>query len=217
MIPGNSGTNPDGQPFSLGFNAHRRMERDISELLGLAKGLLADGVICREEADHLKSWVAVHPDASDVWPCNIIAARLDRIYRNGVVTDEERDDLRDLLSDLVGGKAGILVGLDAATALPINRPPPKVVFRGRTFVLTGKFAMGPRASCERLTTKAGGTCESDVTQRTRYLVVGTFGSRDWVHTSHGRKIEKAVEYRDSGQAIAIIQEDHWAHAIPKTV
>jgi hypothetical protein len=46
------------------------------------------------------------------------------------------------------------------------------------------------------------------------LIVGTFGSRDWVHTSFGRKIEKAVTYRRAGQRLAIISEDHWAGSLP---
>lgn len=212
-----SNLNSEGQPFSPGINAHRRMERDISELLGLAKGLLADGVIVPEEALLLASWVRNHPDATGVWPCNVLAERLKAIFADGMITDEERTDLRGLLSDLVGGKAGVLAGEDAATALPVDVPAPKMDFAGKTFVLTGKFAMGPRSVCEKLTTRAGGKCESDITRRTSYLVIGTFGSRDWVHTSHGRKIERAVEYRSAGQALAIVQEDHWADAIPSDV
>jgi hypothetical protein len=42
---------------------------------------------------------------------------------------------------------------------------------------------------------------------------GTFGSRDWVHTSFGRKIQKAVDYRTSGSRLAIVGEDHWARCI----
>jgi hypothetical protein len=50
---------------------------------------------------------------------------------------------------------------------------------------------------------------------TNYVVIGTFGSRDWVHTSFGRKIEKAVDYRTKGYPLAIITEDHWAAQLPE--
>jgi hypothetical protein len=40
----------DGQPLNLGFNHARRTERNLCELLGLAKGLLADGVVTETEA-----------------------------------------------------------------------------------------------------------------------------------------------------------------------
>ncbi len=52
-----------------------------------------------------------------------------------------------------------------------------------------------------------------MTQRTNYLIIGTFGSRDWVHTSFGRKIEKAVQYRIAGCRLAIVGEDHWAASL----
>jgi hypothetical protein len=44
-------------------------------------------------------------------------------------------------------------------------------------------------------------------------VIGTFGSTDWVHTAFGRKIEKAVSYRDAGVLLRIVGEDHWASAL----
>jgi NAD-dependent DNA ligase len=81
------------------------------------------------------------------------------------------------------------------------------------FVFTGKLVFGPRKDCERQVQNLGGDCEPSVTQRTNYLVIGTFGSRDWVHTSFGRKIEKAVGYRQAGQRLAIISEDYWAGSL----
>ena len=41
------------------------------------------------------------------------------------------------------------------------------------------------------------------------LVVGAVASRDWLHSSYGRKIMRAVELRDSGRTVGIIGEDHW--------
>lgn len=85
-----------------------------------------------------------------------------------------------------------------------------LVWRRSIFVFTGKFAFGPRAECQRQAVARGGLCEENVTQRTTYLIIGTFGSRDWVHTPFGRKIEKAVKYREAGLGVAIVAEEHWA-------
>jgi len=41
------------------------------------------------------------------------------------------------------------------------------------------------------------------------LIVADMGSRDWIHSTHGRKIEKAMEVKSSGNLIAIISEEHW--------
>jgi NAD-dependent DNA ligase len=203
-----------GQPIARGFNASRRTERDISEMLGLAKGVLADGEVSSGEAALLNDWMRTHPDVVSTWPGDILARRLSHIFADGRVEEAEREDLAELLRDLVGGVAGILASDNASTTLPLDEPQPDVSFPGQIFVLTGKFAMGPRAACQDIVMRVGGACESSVTQRTTYLVIGTFGSRDWIHTSHGRKIEKAVEYRRKGTGIAIIGEDHWARHLP---
>ena len=42
-----------------------------------------------------------------------------------------------------------------------------------------------------------------------YLVIGTLASRDWAHTSHGRKIESAIKANEEGSAIKIIAEEDW--------
>jgi hypothetical protein len=57
-----------------------------------------------------------------------------------------------------------------------------------------------------------------VTLRTSFLVIGTFGSEDWAHSSFGRKIEKAMDLRRRGvSSIRIVGEDHWATALSATV
>jgi NAD-dependent DNA ligase len=183
-------------------------------MLGLVKGVLADGTVSQDEAALLAQWLGTHPDAMDTWPASIIATRLQRIFADGRVTSEEQEDLRELLSDVVGGRAGIVASDNASTELPLDRPPPSILFLDRTFVLTGKFAFGPRTACQGTVERAGGKCEGDVTMRTDYLIIGTFGSRDWVHSSYGRKIEKAVQYRTRGKTVFIVGEDHWAASLP---
>lgn len=205
---------PHGQPYNLHFNRARRADRDVSELLGLAKGVLADGTVVEAEAHFIRDWIASHHDAAAEWPVNAVAARLDRIYADGRVDEIERRDLAELLAQVVGGRAGMLAGHDTATDLPIDQPPPVLVWPGSVFVFTGKFVFAPREECQRQVVRLGGYCEPTITKRTNYLVLGTFGSRDWVHTSFGRKIEKAVAYRQAGQQLAIVNEDHWAAALP---
>ena len=56
---------PHGQPVSGLVNRKRRVERDLSELLGLAKGMLADGVVNDKEAEYLVKWGLNHPDGLD--------------------------------------------------------------------------------------------------------------------------------------------------------
>jgi hypothetical protein len=202
------------QPVNTNFNASRRLTRDICEMLGLVKGVLADGSVSEAEARLLHEWTRAHPEAVAEFPGNRLLARLERIFADGQVSDAERLDLEDLLRQLVGGKAGIIAGTDAATTLPLNTPPPVIAFPERSFVFTGKFAFGPRSECERVVSALGGKISGTVSKRVHFLVIGTFGSRDWIHTSYGRKIQKAVEIRENGHQIGIVSEDHWAAAVP---
>ncbi len=209
----NSALDPHGQPLSLSFNRARRAERDLCELLGLARGLLADGVVTESEASILRDWVGRHPDAVEHWAVRTIHQRLTAHFEDGVIDDVERVDLKLLLDQLVSGELSAVCNADAATSLPLDQPPPAIEWVGTTYVFTGKFAFGPRRDCEREVEKRGGTCESNVTKRTSFLVIGTFGSSDWVHSAFGRKIEKAVSYRDGGVPLRIVAEDHWVSAL----
>jgi len=196
------------------FNAKRRADRAVSELLGLAKGMLADGVVNDREAEYLRDWGRNHPDVLGQWPLSIIFSRLQRHFVDGRVDDIERVELQTMLEALVGGRESVLLGYEGATTLPLDQPPPLVCYGpDEVFVFTGRFAYGPRYICEQEVSSRGSSCEGNVTRRTTFMVVDTFGSRDWAHSSFGRKIERARELRDSGFALRIVGEDHWATSL----
>jgi BRCT domain type II-containing protein len=118
-----------------------------------------------------------------------------------------------LLDQLVSGELSAVSDTDAATMLPLDQPPPVIEWIGMADVFTGQFAFGPRRDCEREVEKRGGRCAGNITTRTSFVVIGTFGSRDWVHTAFERKIEKAVSYREAGVPLRIVADDHWASTL----
>lgn len=207
-----AGLDADNQPAPW-FNEARRVERDLSELLGIAKGVLFDGRVTDDESRALLDWAEAHPDVVSAWPGRVIHRRLREIFADGRVDDDERADLRELLDLLVGGRMGLLAGEAAPSNLPLDRPPPVVEIPDRVFVLTGKFAFGPRPACERELRRIGGWPEPNLTFRTDYLVIGSFSSRDWSQGSFGRKVEKAIAYREEHGRPRIIGEDHWAASL----
>ena len=206
----------DGQPINASLNQRRRADRDITEMLGLAKGILADGIVQPSEVETLRLWLNAHPSATHTWPVSAVWERLERIFRDGRVDDEEREDLGELLRQVVGGDAGTIGTAAATTELPVDRPAPPVIWERQLFVFTGKMACGTRGRCQERVLGRGGVCESDVTRRTNYLVLGSLGSRDWKHTSFGLKIEAAVALRSAGHKLAIIGEEHWAMELGRT-
>ena len=78
------------------------------------------------------------------------------------------------------------------------------------FVLTGQFVYGPRKIVTEAIQERGGTVTGSVSHKSDYLVVGTFGSDEWLHSTHGTKIIKAVELKQAGTPICILTEQHWS-------
>jgi NAD-dependent DNA ligase len=197
----------DGQPLFLAWNSQRRVDAGIDELIGLVRGILADGEVSEAETIALAAWTLKHDEITNDWPVNVLARRLNRIFADGRVDDTEREDLQALLVEILGENENPLVTPSAT--LPLSKPAPDVIFDQNIFVFTGKFAFGPRRICEAEVLERGGKVASSVTLQTSYLVIGSVGSRDWIHSSWGRKIEKAVEYRQLCP-LAIISEQQWA-------
>jgi hypothetical protein len=205
-----------GQPDPQ-LNMQRRIDRGVYELLGMVRGVLADGVLVDAEVHALEHWLQANPELAGVWPVNVLSARLARIFEDGRIDAEEREDLAGLLEQMIGGgqdaSYGIHGGQAVATSLPLDEPPPSVVFTGNIVVFTGKFAYGTRKACEQAVMARGASCASSITRQTNLLVIGTFGSRDWIQSPYGRKIEKAAKYRDDGLPLAIVSEELWAAAL----
>lgn len=96
-----------------------------------------------------------------------------------------------------------------AATVPLCNPRPQLVFKDCLFAFSGRFSI-PRKQCARLTEGLGGRFSARVTRQVRYLVVGRPHS-GWAFGSHGRKIERAMRYREQGDQdeLSIISEMHW--------
>jgi len=210
-----TGFDPHERPQNLLLNNRtRRAERDLSELLGLAKGMLADGVVNAEEARYLNDWGANHLDALERWPLSLIFARLRQHFADGQIDEAERVALHGLLSHLVDGTTSLLLGSEGATLLPLDEPAPPVLWGpDHVYVFAGEFAYGTHEDCERETIRRGSSCQRTVTEHTSFLVIGTFGSEDWRHSVLGHRILEAKELRAVGCPIRIVGEDHWVKAV----
>ncbi len=196
------------------LQAQRRVEQGLAEMVGLVRGVAADGVLSSDEATRLSEWIRANPEPAARWPANILSRRLGRIFADGRLDGRERDRLSALLAQLAQNPEGIGRGFPLATDLPISRPEPDVVFEGQTFVFAGELAYGPTRACEREVLELGGTCERTVNRRTDYVVIGALGAADWGQTAFGSLVDEVVQYRSRGVPIAVITEEHWAAALP---
>jgi len=196
-----------GQPCNLALNAARRTEREIDELIGLCKGILADGVVNEEEAEFLHSWLRLNRETRDLWPANVLFDRIEGMLADGKLEQDEEKELLQLLVKVAGGNAGRLNAHSLSAGLPLDVPAAHISFDGRTFCFTGRFIFGSRDRCHSEVVSRGGIVVEAITRDLSYLVIGVVGSRDWKHSRYGRKIDKAVDYRAKGVPLAIVCEE----------
>ena len=188
---------------------HRLLKRSCESLLGLCAGLMADGQLTDDEIRFLDTWLAGNEELAVTWPGEVIVTRIREVLADGEITADERDHLEKTLKDLIGGtleETGAAGGM--ATRLPINEVE-RVDIAGAAFCFTGEFLFGTRKLCEKAVAERGGTAKGNVTTDLQYLVIGTLASRDWAHSSHGRKIEKALDLQKKGHPLLIIAEEQW--------
>ena len=207
-------TDPHADRKVLNLYSRARLDdRAINELLGLAKGIAADGIVNQKEAEFLQKWLVANTAVKDNPVIATLFKRINEMLEDNNLDDEEAQELLDTLHKFGGGDFE-LGEIQKATRLHFDDPPPSIDFHGRRFCFTGTFAYGSRSDCKRVVESLGGTVGS-LTKATDYLVVGVYATDSWAHSSFGRKIEKAVEYREEGSGIAIIGEEHWIGYLPE--
>lgn len=195
------------------FNKQRIDRRSAESLIGIATGMVADGSINQQEAEFLKGWIENHLIQLDDPVINILYRRVSEMLSDGILQPEEADELLDLLHQFTGGPAPHQRSYIAPTTLPLDNPLPALEWTGRVFVFTGVMAFGRRQDCEQLVIERGALTAGTVTRKTNYLVVGSIGNEQWLNSTYGLKIKKAVELRESGLPLAIISEDHWQQSL----
>ncbi|MFJ4247013.1 BRCT domain-containing protein [Pseudomonas sp. NPDC089741] len=191
------------------FHEARIDKRSADALAGVAAGLAADGKINQQEAEFLKNWIETHLVHWGDPVVNILYKRLEGMLSDGVLDADESVELLEILHQFAGLPTGSAQTFSAPNNLPLDNPAPSLSCADRVFLFTGVMAYGPRKACESLIVERGGVIGSGISKKIHYLVIGSIGNDQWLHSSYGTKIKKAVELRDSGVPIAIISEDHW--------
>jgi len=189
----------------------RIQSRQIDELIGLARGVAADGHLNLAEAEFLQKWLAANADISDQPVVRVLYNRINEVLADGHLDDAEARDLLSTLNEFSNGDFELGEVLKATT-LPLCDPAPDLTFEGKRYCFTGTFNFGPRRACEYAVAQRGGWAGS-LTKETNVLVIGVYATDSWKHSSFGNKIIRACEMRDVGDPISIVSEEHWTRYI----
>lgn len=196
----------NGQPIK-GFLLANNEIKAINTLYGLIMGITADQVVSDDEIHFLNLWLADNEEYTHAFPLNVIKSRINEILADNIITQEEREDFYQTLTQIIGGdfhETGLAGG--TSTGYGIEEPD-SIIICGSSFCLTGAFISGPRDKCEQAIKRFGGVPAKSVTKNLDYLVIGALASRDWIAESHGRKIEKALLYKEKGLPVIIMTEE----------
>lgn len=186
----------------------RIQSRQVDELIGLARGLIADGSINDAEIRFLEAWLANNISISHQPLIATLYDRVREILVDGIADAEECADLLEALTRFTAGDAE-LGEASKSTSLPLCNPAPDLTFAGQKYCFTGTFSFGQRRHCEQAV-EALGASSGSLTRSTDVLVIGAYATESWKHSSFGNKIIKAAEMRDDGVPIAIVSERHWS-------
>ena len=128
----NSGIQPQTQ----------RHDRSLDELLGLAKGMAADGVINQLEAEFLHKWLVKNNDLNSTWPVNVINERVRHMLCDGVLDQEEQQELFGLICSFTGQIPVEQELENMSSSLPLDDPPPSLTFNGSVYCFHRQLRLG---------------------------------------------------------------------------
>ncbi len=75
------------------FTSRARIEKSVNSLLGLIEGMAIDSSINESEVSFLNLWLAEHADVRDRHPYNEMVPVVQAAVEDGVLTQEEHDDI----------------------------------------------------------------------------------------------------------------------------
>jgi hypothetical protein len=198
-----TGASDDLDP--LGFAAAKR---PLGELLGIARGLLADEELSDHEICFLNEWLEAHYSIASSFPGNVVHERIRAVLEDGVITAEERSHLVDTLSMLIDDRLEDLAEQVDLTELWFDEVG-LIEFDHTRFCLTGNFVYGPLEVCKTAIEQRGGIVTPSVSGEAQFLVIGALGVDEWRDGGLGAEIEAAMRLRAQGRPVRIIPEDCW--------
>ena len=193
------------------YLGHEIADRQATQLIGIAQGLIADNKLSDDEINFLHKWLVANEAVKGNSLLLTLVKRVEEIVSDGEIDPDEREDLQKTLVALTANDFELGEVIKSST-LPLCNPSPIIEFKYRNFCLTGTFTFGRRRDCEAEIFNRGGN-SGPLNKKTDFLVVGEYSTESWKQETFGRKIEKAVTMRDKGYPIAIVSEAHWRNAL----
>jgi hypothetical protein len=183
--------------------------RSCEALWGICSGIMADKELSDEEIRFLDQWLCDNKKIAATWPGNVVYARVQDVLADGVITEDERNHLKETLTGLINGTLRDTPARPETPAATPMEEADAIEIPGRSFCFTGTFLFGTQAACERAVSRRGGKPLPEVKPELDYLVVGAMASETWADMDFARNLQQAIDFQKQGSDIAIIGEEIW--------
>ena len=170
----------------------------LKELNTVLTAISCDGFLSVEEINFLIDWMNNNSALKGNFPYDRIYNKLVDVLEDGIVTQQEHDELLQLFQTANNPVDSVSCSCDC------------LELTGKNICLSGEFNHGSKDQVSALLTQKGANIQSSVTKKTNIVVVGGQGNSNWVAGNYGTKIKKALEFQSKGLGIMIIREaDFW--------
>ena len=193
--------------------ADKVAHQSATEFYGICMGIVSDGSINTSEAEFMLNWLTPRIHSINDPMISKVYDTLEKIEKEGF-TEQNESLLIEVVMAYTGGQS-TTPDSQLPTTIPLCQPAPELNIPGKTFCFTGTFDYGTRQQCQKAITDNGGSVAKDVTTSVDFVIIGNNITPEWKHQSYGKKILKAMQYRDKYGTPAIASENHWLKFIPR--
>lgn len=184
---------------------------DLQQLQGIFHGLLADGTLNDDEIFNLHKWLSDNEHLNSYYPYDEIRSLVLSIVSDKKIDEEERLVIIAFIKQFVELKNDkIKESIDQLTTdvniSGICAVDPEIVFKNKTFCITGILSRGTRNELQTAIKSKGGIPVNTISKKADYLVIGDTNNACWSYACYGRKVEKALDLRKSGHTIVFVHE-----------
>jgi len=191
---------------------------DIQKLHGILHGITADKKIEVAELRGLQDWIGEHDHLKGAYPFDEVESLITGVLKDGIIDAEEHAALVNFFETFIDyslkARMDRAVKIAKGSNTKLNRGgicavDPLIVFPEKTFVFTGISTKASRAEMrEQVVSREGKV--TDYVPACQYLVVGNEGNPAWAFACYGRKVELAMQLRQEGKSVLIVNEvDFW--------
>ena len=82
-------------------NTKPMADRQIDQLIGLAQGIVADGIVNQAEAEVLQNWLRMNHRTDNPYVSRLLD-QVERVLADGILDEDEGRELRDALMSRTG-------------------------------------------------------------------------------------------------------------------